>query len=48
MYAKLISVLGDESSEEGYYSDQMTGKLGEDRGDRGAAQPAGSSPGTTF
>ena len=29
MYAKLISVLGDEPSEEGYYSDQMTGKLGE-------------------
>jgi len=29
MYAKLISVLGDEPSTEGYYSDQTTGKLGE-------------------
>jgi crotonobetainyl-CoA:carnitine CoA-transferase CaiB-like acyl-CoA transferase len=29
MYAKLIAVLGDEPSKEGYYSDQMTGKLGE-------------------
>lgn len=29
MYAKLIDVLGDEPSVEGYYTDQMTGKLGE-------------------
>jgi crotonobetainyl-CoA:carnitine CoA-transferase CaiB-like acyl-CoA transferase len=29
MYDKLISVLGDEPSTEGYYSDQTTGKLGE-------------------
>jgi crotonobetainyl-CoA:carnitine CoA-transferase CaiB-like acyl-CoA transferase len=29
MYAKLIAVLGDEPSTEGYYSDQTTGKLGE-------------------
>lgn len=29
MYAKLIDVLGDEPSRNGYYSDQMTGKLGE-------------------
>jgi crotonobetainyl-CoA:carnitine CoA-transferase CaiB-like acyl-CoA transferase len=29
MYAELIAVLGDEPSKEGYYSDQMTGKLGE-------------------
>jgi crotonobetainyl-CoA:carnitine CoA-transferase CaiB-like acyl-CoA transferase len=29
MYAGLISVLGDEPSTEGYYSDQTTGKLGE-------------------
>jgi crotonobetainyl-CoA:carnitine CoA-transferase CaiB-like acyl-CoA transferase len=29
MYAALIEVLGDEPSNEGYYSDQMTGKLGE-------------------
>jgi crotonobetainyl-CoA:carnitine CoA-transferase CaiB-like acyl-CoA transferase len=29
MYAKLIAVLGDEPSSEGYYSDQTTGKLGE-------------------
>ena len=28
MYAKLIEVLGDEPSAGGYYSDQMTGKLG--------------------
>jgi crotonobetainyl-CoA:carnitine CoA-transferase CaiB-like acyl-CoA transferase len=28
MYASLIEVLGDEPSEGGYYSDQMTGKLG--------------------
>jgi hypothetical protein len=28
MYAKLIDVLGDEPSAAGYYSDQMTGKLG--------------------
>jgi crotonobetainyl-CoA:carnitine CoA-transferase CaiB-like acyl-CoA transferase len=29
MYPALISVLGDEPSKEGYYSDQTTGKLGE-------------------
>jgi crotonobetainyl-CoA:carnitine CoA-transferase CaiB-like acyl-CoA transferase len=29
MYASLIGVLGDEPSVDGYYSDQMTGKLGE-------------------
>ncbi|MWA03532.1 CoA transferase [Actinomadura sp. LD22] len=29
MYASLIEVLGDEPSEDGYYTDQMTGKLGE-------------------
>ena len=29
MYAKLIGVLGDEPSADGYYADQMTGKLGE-------------------
>ncbi len=29
MYASLIKVLGDEPSSEGYYSDQMTGRLGE-------------------
>ncbi|MFA1546252.1 CoA transferase [Actinomadura chokoriensis] len=29
MYAKLIEVLGDEPSAEGYYTDQMTGRLGE-------------------
>jgi len=29
MYAALIKVLGDEPSAAGYYSDQMTGKLGE-------------------
>jgi crotonobetainyl-CoA:carnitine CoA-transferase CaiB-like acyl-CoA transferase len=29
MYASLIEVLGDEPSVEGYYTDQMTGKLGE-------------------
>jgi crotonobetainyl-CoA:carnitine CoA-transferase CaiB-like acyl-CoA transferase len=29
MYKSLIEVLGDEPSAEGYYSDQMTGKLGE-------------------
>ena len=29
MYAALLSVLGDEPSADGYYSDQMTGKLGE-------------------
>jgi crotonobetainyl-CoA:carnitine CoA-transferase CaiB-like acyl-CoA transferase len=29
MYAALIKVLGDEPSVAGYYSDQMTGKLGE-------------------
>jgi crotonobetainyl-CoA:carnitine CoA-transferase CaiB-like acyl-CoA transferase len=29
MYDKLISVLGDEPSTEGYYSDQTTGKLGQ-------------------
>ncbi len=29
MYAKLLAVLGDEPSKEGYYSDQTTGKLGE-------------------
>jgi crotonobetainyl-CoA:carnitine CoA-transferase CaiB-like acyl-CoA transferase len=29
MYRSLIEVLGDEPSTEGYYSDQMTGKLGE-------------------
>jgi crotonobetainyl-CoA:carnitine CoA-transferase CaiB-like acyl-CoA transferase len=28
MYGKLIEVLGDEPSAAGYYSDQMTGKLG--------------------
>ncbi|GAA2734277.1 CaiB/BaiF CoA-transferase family protein [Actinocorallia aurantiaca] len=28
MYASLIGVLGDEPSEEGYYADQMTGRLG--------------------
>ncbi|WP_106398775.1 CoA transferase [Actinocorallia populi] len=28
MYAALIGVLGDEPSEEGYYTDQMTGRLG--------------------
>jgi crotonobetainyl-CoA:carnitine CoA-transferase CaiB-like acyl-CoA transferase len=28
MYSKLIDVLGDEPSAAGYYSDQMTGKLG--------------------
>jgi crotonobetainyl-CoA:carnitine CoA-transferase CaiB-like acyl-CoA transferase len=33
MYASLIEVLGDEPSAEGYYSDQMTGKLRE-RADR--------------
>ena len=29
MYGSLIEVLGDEPSADGYYSDQMTGKLGE-------------------
>jgi crotonobetainyl-CoA:carnitine CoA-transferase CaiB-like acyl-CoA transferase len=29
MYPKLLAVLGDEPSTEGYYSDQTTGKLGE-------------------
>ena len=29
MYAALIAVLGDEPSAEGYYTDQMTGQLGE-------------------
>jgi crotonobetainyl-CoA:carnitine CoA-transferase CaiB-like acyl-CoA transferase len=29
MYAKLLAVLGDEPSAEGYYSDQTTGRLGE-------------------
>ena len=29
MYRSLLEVLGDEPSTEGYYSDQMTGKLGE-------------------
>jgi crotonobetainyl-CoA:carnitine CoA-transferase CaiB-like acyl-CoA transferase len=29
MYTSLIEVLGDEPSAEGYYTDQMTGKLGE-------------------
>ncbi|QFG20311.1 CoA transferase [Actinomadura sp. WMMB 499] len=29
MYRSLIEVLGDEPSEEGYYTDQMTGRLGE-------------------
>jgi crotonobetainyl-CoA:carnitine CoA-transferase CaiB-like acyl-CoA transferase len=29
MYATLLDVLGDEPSTEGYYSDQMTGRLGE-------------------
>ncbi|GAA0949818.1 CaiB/BaiF CoA-transferase family protein [Actinocorallia libanotica] len=29
MYASLIGVLGDEPSEKGYYTDQMTGRLGE-------------------
>ena len=29
MYRSLIEVLGDEPSTDGYYSDQMTGKLGE-------------------
>ncbi|NKQ54447.1 CoA transferase [Amycolatopsis sp. K13G38] len=29
MYRALIEVLGDEPSAEGYYTDQMTGKLGE-------------------
>ena len=29
MYASLIRVLGDEPSADGYYADQMTGKLGE-------------------
>ncbi|MFB4309697.1 CoA transferase [Actinomadura sp. GTD37] len=29
MYATLIGVLGDEPSAEGYYTDQMTGRLGE-------------------
>jgi crotonobetainyl-CoA:carnitine CoA-transferase CaiB-like acyl-CoA transferase len=29
MYRSLIEVLGDEPSAEGYYADQMTGKLGE-------------------
>ncbi|HEX9033770.1 MAG TPA: CoA transferase [Streptosporangiaceae bacterium] len=29
MYRSLIEVLGDEPSADGYYSDQMTGKLGE-------------------
>ena len=29
MYASLIRVLGDEPSTDGYYADQMTGKLGE-------------------
>ena len=29
MYAKLLDVLGDEPSEEGYYTDQVTGQLGE-------------------
>lgn len=29
MYAKLLEVLGDEPSEEGYYADQMAGRLGE-------------------
>jgi crotonobetainyl-CoA:carnitine CoA-transferase CaiB-like acyl-CoA transferase len=29
MYAALIKVLGDEPSVDGYYTDQMTGKLGE-------------------
>ena len=29
MYGKLIEVLGDEPSADGYYADQMTGKLGE-------------------
>ncbi|MDX6745118.1 CaiB/BaiF CoA-transferase family protein [Actinocorallia sp. A-T 12471] len=28
MYAALIEVLGDEPSEDGYYTDQMTGRLG--------------------
>ncbi|SEG83873.1 Crotonobetainyl-CoA:carnitine CoA-transferase CaiB [Thermomonospora echinospora] len=28
MYASLIEVLGDEPSDEGYYTDQMTGRLG--------------------
>ncbi|ROO85907.1 crotonobetainyl-CoA:carnitine CoA-transferase CaiB-like acyl-CoA transferase [Actinocorallia herbida] len=28
MYASLLDVLGDEPSEEGYYTDQMTGRLG--------------------
>jgi crotonobetainyl-CoA:carnitine CoA-transferase CaiB-like acyl-CoA transferase len=29
MYRSLLEVLGDEPSSEGYYSDQMTGRLGE-------------------
>ncbi|MFV2177051.1 CoA transferase [Actinomadura sp. LOL_016] len=29
MYRALIDVLGDEPSEDGYYTDQMTGRLGE-------------------
>ncbi|MFI0355014.1 CoA transferase [Actinomadura sp. 9N407] len=29
MYPALIGVLGDEPSEDGYYTDQMTGRLGE-------------------
>lgn len=29
MYRSLIEVLGDEPSDDGYYADQMTGKLGE-------------------
>jgi crotonobetainyl-CoA:carnitine CoA-transferase CaiB-like acyl-CoA transferase len=29
MYAALIKALGDEPSEEGYYADQMAGRLGE-------------------
>jgi crotonobetainyl-CoA:carnitine CoA-transferase CaiB-like acyl-CoA transferase len=32
MYAALITVLGDEPSADGYYTDQMTGKLGERAG----------------